>query len=119
MARYNRSLYATGVTSADSIASTQVPRRSMLRGVQFSVLGTDAAGTSEGRFEISLQATSQFSTNDAEGVLGYVPWAQDDRGTDGFFPVNAELDAGQRVYIHRNVGSAPDSLTINLTLMFE
>lgn len=117
--RYNRSLYATGVTSADAVANTQIPRRSNLRAVLATVLLTDAAGTSEGRLEISLQATSQFTTNDAEGVLGHVAFSNDQRGKEVLIPVNADLDAGQRVYIHRNINTAPDSCTVNATLMLE
>lgn len=118
--------YATGVTTADAIVSTIVPQNLKLVAIiGYAQLIVSAAATENVNYEISLQSSSQFTTNDALNVIGYIGASAGVatagltvRNVINFVGMQIPLASGSRIYLHRQVPTAPTSSLIQLTYVF-
>lgn len=113
-------LYASGTTTADAVANIIVPTNSRLVAITGELANTAGAGI-YCRFEVSLQSTSQFTTNDARSVIAQGIVQSD--GTAGFtnvaIPVpGLTFKAGDRIYLHRSLSGANTATAARLTLWF-
>lgn len=118
--------YSTGVSVADAVNSTIVPQNLKLVAIiGYAQIILTAAVTENINYEISLQSSSQFTTNDALNVVGYVGVAapganagQNVRTIVNFTGMEIPMASGSRIYIHRTTSVAPASSLINLTYVF-
>lgn len=112
-------MYASGTTSADAIATLNVPvnGKLVLCNAVVRVAGSATPGV---LFQVSLQSTSQFASNDVRGILAEIGNTSD---TTNLNDVNAvvptpgiPVEAGQKIYLHRLVTGTVSTGIINLNL---
>ena len=98
--------YASGTATADSIATAIIPLSGRIVCVEWVARGTTAAGGGSNEFQLSLQSTGQFTTNDVRNVLSNfiaassVASLEQGFNTQTMFP-GVQIAAGDRLYIHR------------------
>jgi hypothetical protein len=118
--------YASGVTTADAVLSTIVPQSSRLVGIIGVAKLTCSSSASENLiYELSLQSASQFTTNDALNVIGYIH-VNNTAATAGlgvsttvnWLGMDLRMESGSRLYVHRSVSTAPSAGIIQLTYIF-
>lgn len=113
-------VYASGTTTADSVASFVVPVSGKL------VLVTGAINVAGGTlpvitFQLATQSTSQWATNDARNVLAEATLASDSTTQIGSANIGIplpgiSLKAGDKVYLHRLITGTVSASLINLNL---
>jgi hypothetical protein len=113
-------VYATGTTSADSVASFVVPVSGKL------VLVTGAVNVAGSTlpvvtFQLSSQSTSQWATNDARNILAETTLASDSTSQIASSNIGIPLPghpvkAGDKIYLHRLVTGTVSSSLANLNL---
>jgi len=119
-------LYSSGTASADQVNVFTMPRAARLVAMQVHARATVTGALSENvQWELSLQSSSQFTQAEAYNVIqnfGLVPFV----ATAGSQPTlnlnvggfDVPMAAGQKLYLHRNTGSAFGACIINVVLYF-
>lgn len=117
---YPIQIYASGTSSADGIVTQTIPVSGRLIALSGCITLTAGAGIYNW-YEVSLQATSQFTTNDARGVIAQFGVLSN--GTAGFENVGIplpgiQMPVGSKLYIHRAISGATTAGLIRLNLWF-
>lgn len=118
-------LYATGATTADSVAQLIVPKSGKLVALNFAGNVEDAAGDGEVVWEVSLSSTQQMGTNDAQNVIATIDGRVNATDTIAcinhqlVFPGGISLQAGTRIYLHRVARTAATTATANINLLMQ
>jgi len=113
-------IYASGTTSADSVASFVVPVSGKL------VLVTGAINCAGSTlpvvtFQLASQSTSQWATNDARNILCEATVASDSTAqitsANVAIPLpGVSVKAGDKIYLHRLVTGTVTGSLLNLNL---
>ena len=103
-------MYGSGTSSADDAASIDIPEDGELMGVIMSIRAPGMAANRYVATELSFLSSSQFSTNDARGVIAYVELASGALNTNGLTGANnsqsfifhkgLNVNAGERIHLH-------------------
>jgi len=112
-------MYASGTSSADAVATLNVPVNGKLVLVNGCV--RIAGSTTPGcLFQLSQQSTSQFASNDVRGIIAEIGNTSD---TTNLNDVNAvtptpgiPVEAGQKLYLHRLITGTVTTCLANLNL---
>ena len=106
-------LYATGVTTADAVASLIVPYSGRIVCINWSWFATTTGAVGGGQtFQLSAQSTGQFATSDVRNVLDEL-CATSDCVTTGIacggnkysMLAGYAVKAGDKIYLHRTIVS--------------
>lgn len=112
-------LYASGTSVADNVANFIAPISGRLVLVSGTVRVTGSS-TPCVIWQLSLQSTSQFATNDVRNVLAEIEQSSD--GTNYGTSVVAlpipglPITAGEKVYLHRSATGTVGNSTANLNV---
>lgn len=102
-------IFATGTSTADAVASIFTPVRARISAIYLTLaVAVGASADIAEQVELSFQSTSQFSTNDASGVLAFVDNSMGlvtsgvFQGNRAAFITNIDIvwEQGQRIYLH-------------------
>ena len=115
-------LYSGGIATADNVASAIVPVSAKIVSVSWSFYGT-TTGTlgMAGLYQLSVQSTGQFLTNDCRNIIDEFAAFSDCLtsgaacGTNKYSSIAGwSIKAGDKVYLHFYAsGQAPGSARVN------
>lgn len=117
-------LYATGVTTADNVASAIVPINGYIVGISWTnVFSTSGTIGGAATAQLSLQSTGQFATNDCRNVLDECSLTSNAVATGVYDGNNkytslagCKINAGDKIYLHRSSTQAFTSALINVVV---
>jgi hypothetical protein len=119
---YAVKVYATGTTTADSVASFIVPLSGKLVLITGAIL---IAGTvlPTSKLQFASQSTSQWALNDSRNIITECCLAADSTSqiasTNIGLPIpGLSLKAGDKVYLHRQVSGTISSCVCDFNLWF-
>ena len=118
-------LFATGSTSADSVASLDIQFPGHIIGFSFSGNGASMATADDSyTFEASFLSSNCFISNDCRGVIGRVDCRVS--GTSGqadaknsLSGLSIPVSAGERVHLHRSIGGGTGATVMSCILYVE
>lgn len=103
-------MYATATSSQDDMASIDVPEDGDLMGVVMSIRNPNMTAATHSTAELSFLSSSQFTTNDARGLIAGVTIALAALNTNGLsassntqeyiFHKGLSVNAGERIHLH-------------------
>ena len=103
-------MYATATASSDDVASIDVPEDGELMGVVMCISNAAMVAAKRSAIELSFLSSSQFTTNDARGVIGFVEITTSALNTNGLaksnetqsfiFHKGLSVNAGERIHLH-------------------
>lgn len=117
-------LYAANVATADNIASAIIPQTGVITSCSWSFVGA-TSGTAGARatYQLSIQSTSQFQSNDARNIIDEFAATSDcvtttiSCGTNKNTPIaGVKVNAGDKIYLHVLVGVAFGAAQCNLAI---
>lgn len=126
MLKVNLKLYASGTATADNVASSIVPYTGRIVLISWALDGiaTGVVGFSQ-MFQVSMQSTGQFATNDARNIIdecviggdGAITAANNNICVNKTTMVEGwSVKAGDRIYLHRLAVTVASSLRANVNL---
>lgn len=100
-------LYGTGSATANNVANITIPNRTILKGVQVSVIFASITNGASLRLEVSRASATEIAINGSQqcvlevGLYGnFVTSGLAQYGINEFFPLRVPVSQGQIVYLH-------------------
>ena len=123
MVKLSVTLYATGTTTADAVASSIVPVSGVITAASWSWYGSTTGAGGGGYYcELSGQSTRQSTTSDARNIIDILAATSDCvtttiacGGNKNSIVPAFRVNAGDKVYLHRLSYVAMGAFIVNVT----